>query len=82
MLPLFGFVLRALKQRRREQIESRLAAGEVWDDEWDARGLVFANPHGKPRDLRQDHIAWKALLDGSAPTSSTGYSAARTTRNA
>lgn len=62
-LPLPGFVLRALKQRKAQQAEDRLAAGECWDPDWDAHGgLVFTNAVGKPLDLRQDHGAWKALL--------------------
>lgn len=48
----------ALRQHRGAQLEERMAAANVWQD----RGLVFAQPNGRPLDPRSDHRAWRELL--------------------
>jgi integrase len=50
--------VRALREHRRQQIEERLSAGDVWQD----HGLVFCNAIGQP--LRQDQTrsSFKRLL--------------------
>jgi integrase len=48
----------ALRAHRTAQVTERLAAGSAWED----HGLVFAQPNGRPIDLRGDHRAWRALL--------------------
>jgi integrase len=48
----------ALRAHRQAQLQERLAAGQLWQD----NDLVFAQANGKPLDSRDDHAAWKALL--------------------
>jgi integrase len=51
----------ALCAHRAGQAAERLRAGNVWE----AHGLVFAQPNGRPVDPRADHRAWKNLLAAS-----------------
>lgn len=44
-IALPAIALEAMKARRVEQLEQRLAAGPLWRDVW---GLVFTTPFGKP----------------------------------
>lgn len=48
----------ALRAQKRLQVEERLRAGDLWDD----NDLVFATEFGRPTDPRADWAAWKRLL--------------------
>jgi integrase len=48
----------ALRQHRARQIEERLAAGSMWQD----NDLVVCQPNGRPIDPAADWKAWKRLL--------------------
>ncbi|MEU7807894.1 site-specific integrase [Micromonospora chalcea] len=57
----------ALRRHRAAQDAERELAGELWDDQVSTldgkqqRGLVFAQPNGRPIDPRADWAAWKQL---------------------
>ena len=51
-------VLDALKAHRKRQLEARLAAGSLWQDQ----GFVFTTPIGTPADGRNLTRAFKALM--------------------
>lgn len=57
----------ALRLHQEAQQEERVAAGELWDDTVPTldgkvfRGLVFAQPNGRPMDPRADWAQWKQL---------------------
>lgn len=53
---LVQIVVEALRARRREQLEERLAMGEHWQD---VMGLVFTTPHGTPIDHSNAIKAYK-----------------------
>jgi len=46
-----------LGQHRAMQLEERLAAANVWEEQ----GLMFTQPNGRPIDPRADNRAWKSL---------------------
>ena len=48
----------ALKAHRATQVQERLVAGPLWQD----NDLVFAQTNGRPIDPRRDWGDWKALL--------------------
>jgi hypothetical protein len=48
----------ALRAHRAAQLEERIAAGPLWED----NDLVFARPNGRPIERKSDWRAWKALL--------------------
>lgn len=47
-----------LRAHRAAQLEERMAAANVWED----NELVFAQPNGRPVDRKADWRAWRALL--------------------
>jgi integrase len=47
-----------LREHRREQLQQRLAAGELWED----HDLVFCGPLGRPVDPRADWEQWRDIL--------------------
>ena len=53
-----GPLVDALRSHRTAQLEERMAAANVWQDQ----GLVFAQLNGRPIDPRSDHRAWRDLL--------------------
>ncbi len=48
----------ALRTHRSAQVQARLLAGSLWQE----NGLVFCSPTGAPIDPRRDWAAWKQLL--------------------
>jgi integrase len=48
----------ALRAHRAAQLEERIAAGALWEDQ----DLVFAQRNGRPIDRKGDWRAWKAVL--------------------
>jgi integrase len=51
-------LVEALRAHRAAQLEERIAAGSLWQDQ----DLVFAQPNGKAIERKSDWRAWKALL--------------------
>lgn len=51
-------LVESLRAQKVAQLEERLAAGSLWED----NGLVFCQANGRPIDRRSDSRAWKALL--------------------
>ena len=58
IIALPAFVVVALREQRRRQLEVRLAAGPAWED----RDLVFSGPSGGPVDPRRVHRRLGELL--------------------
>ncbi len=57
-LALPGQLVEALRAHRVAELEERVAAGSLWQDD----DLVFAQPNGKPIERKADWQAWKRLL--------------------
>jgi integrase len=51
-------LVEALRSHRAAQLDERIAAGSLWQDQ----DLVFAQPNGKAIERKSDWRAWKALL--------------------
>jgi integrase len=58
-LALPGQLVEALRAHRAAQLEERVAAGPLWQD----NDLVFAQANGRPIERKSDWRAWKRLLD-------------------
>jgi integrase len=58
ILALPGPLVEALRAHRTAQLEEKVAAGPLWQD----NDLVFAQPNGKPIERKADWLAWKRLL--------------------
>ena len=52
--------VRALRERRRQQLEERLALGPAWQDDW---GLVFTTEIGTPLDVPNVRRSFLRLLE-------------------
>jgi integrase len=57
-LALPGQLVEALRAHRAAQLEERVAAGPLWQD----NDLVFAQANGRPIERKSDWHSWKALL--------------------
>jgi integrase len=57
-LALPGQLVEALRTHRIAQLEERVAAGPLWED----NDLVFAQANGRPMERKSDWHSWKALL--------------------
>jgi integrase len=51
-------LVEALRTHRAAQLEERIAAGPLWED----NDLVFAQANGRPIERKSDWHSWKALL--------------------
>jgi integrase len=58
-LALPNQLVEALRTHRSAQLEERIAAGSLWED----NDLVFAQANGRPIERKADWQAWKALLE-------------------
>ncbi|TYP86958.1 tyrosine-type recombinase/integrase [Blastococcus xanthinilyticus] len=57
-LALPNQLVEALRTHRSAQLEERITAGSLWEDD----DLVFAQANGRPIERKSDWQAWKALL--------------------
>jgi integrase len=57
-LALPAQLVESLRAQRAAQLEERVAAGPLWED----NDLVFAQANGRPIERKSDWQAWKAIL--------------------
>jgi integrase len=64
-------IVAELREHRQAQLEERMRAGSLWQD----NDLIFCSPTGRPIDAAADRREWKAILAEAGVRDSRGHNA-------